>query len=125
MGLWESDVWCQVDWISGNRVDCDIQHRYQEQCTYQGYDDMAQYIEIGRMFSPDESSESYISHYIEHDYGQRSDGTQEAEDLTRTEDYTDGSETNNLEDLLYMNGNIGCLVYRVNLSQSRRERSCL
>ena len=82
---------------------------------------MPHYIEVFRMFAPDESSESDISHYIEHDHGQCGDGTQEAEDQTRTEDNTDESETNNLEDLLYMNGNIGCLVYRVNLSQSRWE----
>src|SRR5262249_46077824 len=109
----------------GNRIDCDIQHRYQEQCSHQRHDDMPQYIEVGRVFAPDERGECGISHYIKHYYGQCGDGAEETEDLVCSEDDADEEETPNLEELLCVNRNIGCLVYRMDLSKSRWERSCL
>src|SRR5215467_13329192 len=86
---------------------------------------MAQYIEIGRVFTPDKGGECDIRHDVEYDHSQCSDSAKEAEDLTRTENNTYESETNNLEDLLDMNGNIGCFVYRVDLPQSGWQRSRL
>src|SRR5260221_126633 len=77
---------------------------------------MPQYIEVGGVFAPDEGGERDISHHIEHDHGQCGDSTEEAEDLTRSEEDADEQETHNLEDLLYVNRNIGCFVHRVDLN---------
>ncbi len=84
---------------------------------------MPQYIEVGGVFAPDEGGERDISHHIEHDHGQCGDSTEEAEDLTRSEEDADEQETHNLEDLLYVNRNIGCFVHRVDLLQGRRKGS--
>src|SRR5215469_11368386 len=80
---------------------------------------MPQYTEVSGVFAPDEGGERDISQHIEHDHGQCCDSAEEAEDLIRSEEDADEEETHNLEDLLYVNRNIGGFVHRVNLLQGR------
>ncbi len=86
---------------------------------------MPQYIEVGGVFASYEGGERDISHYIEHDHRQCSDGTEEAEDQVRSKEDANEQETPNLEELLYVNRYIRCLVHRVNLSQGSWESSGL
>src|SRR5260370_23460338 len=84
---------------------------------------MRQYTKVGGVCAADEGGERDISHQIEHDHGQCGDSTEEAEDLIRSEEDADEQETHNLEDLLYVNRNIGCFVHRVDLLQGRWKSS--
>src|SRR5260370_7618498 len=79
-------------------------------------------VKVRAVFTPHKGSEGKISQYVQHNHGKGGDGTQEAEDLARSEENADEQETHNLENLLDMYSHKGGFMHRVDRFQGRWKR---